>query len=378
MIADTHLLGPYKGHWFDKLRREWQMWRSFQTSLTLLSPDATFFLGDIFDEGQWSNREQFDEYINRFNELFKVNKNTQRYVVVGNHDIGFHEGLHPLRELWFGKAYPNSTPVGIIKLKNETFVLVNSMAMHGDDCRLCHMAEIEIERIGKMLKEEGSMSQSGVDTHKENDKIEKRPTVLMHFPLYRINDMYCEGGEELNDINIRKSELFREKWECLIIFNNLYFHVFLLPTIKLQKRVIVAGKLTCKYEAAKNVGVELWEIDRSAAHDVEKDTETDHEGNFYIDVVVVDYLSSDLELVIKIFHQCNVKDADLCYKMIEIPVPTTFFNHNDENEETYTPRAYNLGIIELDTDHPIQGKSCSYILGNTINRFVEFGSKFIP
>jgi hypothetical protein len=32
--ADTHLLGTRQGHWFDKLRREWQMKRSFQTAMT--------------------------------------------------------------------------------------------------------------------------------------------------------------------------------------------------------------------------------------------------------------------------------------------------------------------------------------------------------
>ena len=45
MVADTHLLGPFKGHWFDKLRREWQMKTAFMAANTLHSPDAVFFLG---------------------------------------------------------------------------------------------------------------------------------------------------------------------------------------------------------------------------------------------------------------------------------------------------------------------------------------------
>uniref|UniRef100_A0A0N5BW93 Metallophos domain-containing protein n=1 Tax=Strongyloides papillosus TaxID=174720 RepID=A0A0N5BW93_STREA len=189
------------------------MWRSFQTSMTLLSPDVTFFLGDIFDEGQWSNKEGFERYISRFDELFRVTKNTARYVVVGNHDIGFHDYIHPQRESWFGKTYPNSTPVGVIELKNEIFVLVNSMAMHGDYCRLCHMAEMEIEKISNKLK--NGIKQPRVSNGKEFIKKQKQPTVLMHFPLYRNNDMNCEGGNELNDFDIRKSEVFREKWDCL-------------------------------------------------------------------------------------------------------------------------------------------------------------------
>jgi hypothetical protein len=45
MIADTHLLGPYRGHWFDKLRREWQMSVSWTAANALHSPNAVFFLG---------------------------------------------------------------------------------------------------------------------------------------------------------------------------------------------------------------------------------------------------------------------------------------------------------------------------------------------
>lgn len=145
----------------------------------------------------------------------------------------------------------------------------------------------------------------------------------------------------------------------------------------LKKRVIVAGKVSCDFKASKNVDVELWEIDKSYVSDIEMTTTTDHDGNFYIDKVIEDYLVSDLELVIKIFHQCNVKNADLCYKVIEIPVPTTFFNYDENDDETYLPRAYNLGTIELDTNHPLQGKSCSHILGNTVNKYIDFASKFI-
>ena len=45
ILADTHLLGSRLGHWADKLRREWQMYRTFQTAQTLFSPRHVFFLG---------------------------------------------------------------------------------------------------------------------------------------------------------------------------------------------------------------------------------------------------------------------------------------------------------------------------------------------
>lgn len=47
-MADTHLLGPRRGHWFDKIRRESQMHRAFQAIMTLHKPEAVFFLGNFY------------------------------------------------------------------------------------------------------------------------------------------------------------------------------------------------------------------------------------------------------------------------------------------------------------------------------------------
>lgn len=51
-IADTHLLGPFRGQWFDKLRREWQMYKTFQTAVALHQPEHIFVLGEFFF---WNN-----------------------------------------------------------------------------------------------------------------------------------------------------------------------------------------------------------------------------------------------------------------------------------------------------------------------------------
>lgn len=90
LLADTHLLGPNKGHWFDKLRREWQMYRSFQSAIYLHQPDVVFILGDIFDEGEWVDDEQFHTYLDRFHSLFYTPEHIKVYSAVGNHDVGFH------------------------------------------------------------------------------------------------------------------------------------------------------------------------------------------------------------------------------------------------------------------------------------------------
>lgn len=90
LIADTHLLGPHRGHWFDKLRREWQMHRSFQTAATIFRPDVAFILGDVFDEGDIVNHKHFREYVIRFQQLFNPPSGIELYSIIGNHDAGFH------------------------------------------------------------------------------------------------------------------------------------------------------------------------------------------------------------------------------------------------------------------------------------------------
>lgn len=93
LIADTHLLGPVRGHWFDKLRREWQMHRAFHTAMQIHSPHVIFILGDIFDEGDIVSNAYFDQYVMRYHQLFHTQGKPKVYSVVGNHDIGFHYRL---------------------------------------------------------------------------------------------------------------------------------------------------------------------------------------------------------------------------------------------------------------------------------------------
>ena len=63
------------------------MHRAFVTATSLHRPEATFFLGDVFDEGQWVDETEFSTYVHRFKSLFPV---LNPYVIVGNHDVGFH------------------------------------------------------------------------------------------------------------------------------------------------------------------------------------------------------------------------------------------------------------------------------------------------
>lgn len=131
-LADTHLLGALRGHWLDKLRREWQMERAFQTALWLFEPDAVFVLGDLFDEGKWSSPKDFKEDVRRFRMMFRHSASTELFVVVGNHDIGFHDEMDWYKLQRFDDIFNFSSakvvsrkgvnwiqiiPVGIVKIR---------------------------------------------------------------------------------------------------------------------------------------------------------------------------------------------------------------------------------------------------------------------
>lgn len=213
LLSDTHLLGPKRGHWFDKLRREWQMHRTFQTALTLHRPDVVAFLGDVFDEGQWSNDEEFKVYMKRFWDLFYVPSHVKVLVTVGNHDVGFHYRMHEYFVDRFEENF-NTSAVQLTAIRGNLFVTVNSMALYGDSCNFCARAKMELRRIRHKLRCTERKVMQDKSCRKE-DMLETngRPVVLMHFPLYRSSDSACSEPDAAPAAE--KDELFRENWECL-------------------------------------------------------------------------------------------------------------------------------------------------------------------
>ncbi|XP_022255101.1 metallophosphoesterase 1-like [Limulus polyphemus] len=150
LLADTHLLGSKNGHWFDKLRREWQMYRAFQTALTIFSPHF-IFVGDVFDEGLWCSDKEFTYYVNRYNSLFYTSEKTRRFVVVGNHDIGFHYSVSKHHKERFERAF-NVSSVHFVVIQGNIFIMLNSMTMEGDGCSLCQEAEDQLRGVAHFLR----------------------------------------------------------------------------------------------------------------------------------------------------------------------------------------------------------------------------------
>uniref|UniRef100_A0A2K5PTT9 Metallophosphoesterase 1 n=1 Tax=Cebus imitator TaxID=2715852 RepID=A0A2K5PTT9_CEBIM len=168
-LADTHLLGEFLGHWLDKLRREWQMERAFQTALWLLQPEVIFILGDVFDEGKWSTPEAWADDMARFQKMFRHPSHVQLKVVAGNHDIGFHYEMNIYKVKRFEKVFSSER---LFSWKGINFVMVNSVALKGDGCGICSEAEAELIEV----------------SHRLNCSRE-------HYPLYRRSDANCSGED---------------------------------------------------------------------------------------------------------------------------------------------------------------------------------------
>lgn len=208
IIADTHLIGPIRGHWLDRLYREWHMHRSFQASMHLFAPDVVFVLGDLFDEGDFVNSRDFEQYVARFHRIFKTPSNVPIISAVGNHDIGFHYKMDSSYIKRFATHF-NNTGVEMYTIKGNHFVMINSMAMQNDGCSFCNAARQDLNRISEKLK----CLKNGVKCDNkeilQKHKIYNRPILMQHFPTYRKSDAVCREHDAPNIEN------FRENWEVL-------------------------------------------------------------------------------------------------------------------------------------------------------------------
>ncbi|XP_075152076.1 per1-like protein PGAP5 [Haematobia irritans] len=206
LIADTHLLGPLRGHWLDKLYREWHMRRSFQASLFLHKPDIIFVLGDLFDEGDMVDHVEFGEFVRRFRSHFQAS--VPVISAVGNHDVGFHYKMHPYFMDRFENEF-NNTGVEIYTLRDNHFVFINSMAMENDACIFCDSAVKQLHKVADILN---CLKQNSTCKDREvlrQHKRYSRPIILQHFPTYRKSDLSCREHDA------PLMEDYREQWEVL-------------------------------------------------------------------------------------------------------------------------------------------------------------------
>ncbi|KAM9056020.1 metallophosphoesterase 1 isoform 4-T9 [Megaptera novaeangliae] len=209
-LADPHLLGAVRGHWLDKLRREWQMERAFQTALWLLQPEVVFILGDIFDEGKWSSSQAWADDVGRFWKIFRHPPHVQLRAVAGNHDIGFHYQMNTYKIKRFEKVF---NPERLFSWKGINFVMVNSVALEGDGCDICSGAEAELLEISHRLNCSREQEHRPQECGDGQRLPASAPILLQHFPLYRRNDANCSGEDAAPPDE--KYTPFKERYDAL-------------------------------------------------------------------------------------------------------------------------------------------------------------------
>ncbi|KAK7944860.1 hypothetical protein WMY93_000588 [Mugilogobius chulae] len=171
--------------------------KGFPNRAVALKPEIVFILGDIFDEGKWSSQKHWEDDVRRFHRMFRHSPDTELVVLVGNHDIGFHYEMDWFKLQRFEKVF-NASSTRIVTKKGVNFLLVNSVALHGDGCPICQSVEKELIRLSKdlncSLQSSGGSSSSTDSCDGAQPYPPSPPIMLQHYPLYRVSDASCTGG----------------------------------------------------------------------------------------------------------------------------------------------------------------------------------------
>lgn len=187
VISDTHIMGPVRSWRIDKIRREWQMQQAFWISNSIYKPEVIIFLGDILDEGSFSHDDSFDRACDDFDRIFAYNqKDQERIIIAGNHDIGFHDQMiyFPYLKRRFVDRYQVEPSIGLVsssKLKGLNIVAINSMSFENDGCAVCSYSIASTDRLARQLNASRTINPGAYSA----------PILLTHIPLYRYNDAKC-------------------------------------------------------------------------------------------------------------------------------------------------------------------------------------------
>jgi hypothetical protein len=97
LVADPQLIGENDEPWFLSWIAQWDSDRYLRSTYALanshVKPNATIYLGDLFDEGLKSSDEQLYRYYNRFQRIFQCEKmqnvhKIKQIYISGDNDIG--------------------------------------------------------------------------------------------------------------------------------------------------------------------------------------------------------------------------------------------------------------------------------------------------
>ncbi|XP_029381332.1 metallophosphoesterase 1 isoform X3 [Echeneis naucrates] len=160
--------------------------------------------------------EHWEDDVRRFHRMFRHSTDTELVVLVGNHDIGFHYEMDWFKLQRFEKVF-NASSTRIVTKKGVNFLLVNSVALHGDGCPICQSVEKELIKLSRDLNCSLQNSQSGsrvMDSCEGSQLYPPTPPIMLqHYPLFRVSDAGCTGQDAAPPED--RHLLFREKYDVL-------------------------------------------------------------------------------------------------------------------------------------------------------------------
>ncbi|KAH9941010.1 hypothetical protein B0H21DRAFT_794210 [Amylocystis lapponica] len=159
------------------LRRNWQF-------ASRMRPDAVFFLGDMLASGRLvRNDDEYDEYFQKFMDIFRLHASVPMYFLPGNNDVGLNvENARQARQYYTTHFGPLNQRVSV---RNTTFILLDASGLVEEDYqRAAHNLEYHswkpieggpVEFIKSMGEEKGVHS----------------PIMFTHIPLHRPDTASC-------------------------------------------------------------------------------------------------------------------------------------------------------------------------------------------
>ncbi|KAI9274064.1 Metallo-dependent phosphatase-like protein [Helicostylum pulchrum] len=173
LIADPQMTDDksYKtNHLFlflSKFYSDLYMSRNYKYLTTLIQPTDIFFTGDLMDNGrEWPDAATYYREVNRFHKLFEsIHK---KHYMVGNHDIGFGNGIKRDKQDRF-KSYFGNTSYVLETNAGYAFIVIDTVSLSSDDPQI---RESALAVLNNMLPE-------------------TKRILMTHVPLYRDASASC-------------------------------------------------------------------------------------------------------------------------------------------------------------------------------------------
>ncbi|KAK3913847.1 Cell division control protein 1 [Frankliniella fusca] len=93
LVADPQILGEHdEPNWITIWDNDRYLQYTFTLAMSHVQPDAVVFLGDLMDEGNRADDDEFKRYVKRFFSIFHINNNLETFFLPGDNDIGGENG----------------------------------------------------------------------------------------------------------------------------------------------------------------------------------------------------------------------------------------------------------------------------------------------